>query len=77
MERAAAFAYVPPTLIAIVHLGLGDRDAAMTAFSRAIDEHDWFIAELAVHPLADGAHADPRMPALLARLGLENVPRPR
>jgi serine/threonine protein kinase/tetratricopeptide (TPR) repeat protein len=77
MDRAAAFAYVPPTLVAIVHLGLGDRDAAMAAFSRAVEERDWFIAELAVHPLADAAHSDPRMPALLARLGLEDVPRPR
>ena len=77
MERAAAFAYVPPTLVAIVHLGLGDREEAMAAFSRAIDERDWFIAELAVHPLADAARDDPRMPALLQRLGLEDVPRPR
>jgi tetratricopeptide (TPR) repeat protein len=77
MERAAAFAYVPPTLVAIVHLGLGDREQAMAAFSRAIDERDWFIAELAVHPLADAARDDPRMPVLLQRLGLEDVPRPR
>jgi tetratricopeptide (TPR) repeat protein len=76
MSRAARLAYVPPTLVAIVNLGLGEQDAAMAAFAKAVDERDWFIAELAVHPLADGARDDPRITPLLKRLGLDRVPRP-
>lgn len=76
MRRASAVAYVPPTLEAVVHIGLRDRDAAVNALTRAVAERDWFISELAVHPLADGVRDDPRVRALLTQMGLERVPTP-
>lgn len=68
--------YVPGTLVAVVYMGLGEFDKAFEEFERAVAERDWFIAELAVHPLADPVRDDPRLRPLLARMGLENVPRP-
>jgi serine/threonine protein kinase/tetratricopeptide (TPR) repeat protein len=76
MERSPAALYVPPTLIAVVHMGLRDLDAAFAALTRAVEERDWFIAELAVHPLADPVREDPRLTPLLERLGLERVRPP-
>lgn len=68
--------YLPGTLKAVVHMGLGEFDQAFEALERAIADRDWYIAELAVHPLADPVRNDPRLRPLLARLGLENVPPP-
>lgn len=76
MRRAPASAYVPPTLEAVVHIGLHDTDAAVDALVRAVAERDWFISELAVHPLADGVRDDPRVRQLLAQMGLDRVPAP-
>jgi len=76
MEAAPSNLYVPPTLVAVVHMGLGETDKAVAALTRAVDERDWFISELAVHPLADKVRDDPRVQALLERMGLTRVPRP-
>ncbi len=76
MEAAPAQVYVAPTLVAVVHMGLGETDRAVAALTRAVEERDWFISELAVHPLADKVRDDPRVRALLERMGLGRVPRP-
>lgn len=68
--------YVPGTLVAVVYMGLGEFDKAFEEFERAVTERDWFIAELAVHPLADLVRDDPRLRPLLERMGLDRVPSP-
>lgn len=68
--------YVPATLVAVVYMGLGEFDKAFEEFDRAVRERDWYIAELAVHPLADPVRNDPRLRPLLARMGLDKVPPP-
>jgi eukaryotic-like serine/threonine-protein kinase len=76
MDRASAVAYVPPTLVAVVHMGLGETNDAVAALTRAVEERDWFISELAVHPLADPVRDNPRVRSLLQRMGLDRVPAP-
>ncbi len=76
MEQAPADLYVPATLVAVVYMGLNDTDRAVAALTRAVETRDWFITELAVHPLADKVRDDPRVQALLVRMGLDDVPRP-
>lgn len=76
MERLPAGLYVPPTLEAVVYMGLQETDLAVAALTRAVQARDWFITELAVHPLADSVRDDPRVQALLVRMGLDRVSRP-
>ncbi len=68
--------YLPGTLGAVVFMGLGELNQAFKELERAIEDRDWFIAELAVHPLADPVRNDPRLRPLLERMGLDKVPPP-
>lgn len=76
MDSAPVEAYVPPTLVAVVHMGLGETNDAIAALTRAVEDRDWFITELAVHPLADPVRNNPRVRVLLQRMGLDRVPAP-
>lgn len=76
MDAASVDAYVPPTLEAVVHMGLGETNDAIAALTRAVEDRDWFITELAVHPLADPVRDNPRVRVLLQRMGLDRVPAP-
>jgi serine/threonine-protein kinase len=71
-ERRAA-RYVPATMIAVVHGGLGERDAAFEWLARGVDEHALFAVSLAVDPMFDPLRADPRLDALLARMKLPKI----
>jgi serine/threonine protein kinase/TolB-like protein/Tfp pilus assembly protein PilF len=62
--------YVPPSSVAIVFSGLGDRDQAMTWLEKAIEERDPWLTSLKVHPAFDPLRSDPRFLNLLHRVGL-------
>ena len=60
--------YVSPSLIAQIHAGLDDLDAAVEWLQRAGEMHAVDLAWIAVRPVFDGLRADPRFNALVARM---------
>jgi DNA-binding winged helix-turn-helix (wHTH) protein/TolB-like protein/Tfp pilus assembly protein PilF len=54
--------------LAIVHAGLGERDAALAALERAAEERSSDLAFIGSDPVFDGIRADARFAALRARL---------
>lgn len=69
LEDAAATRYVPPYASALVHAGLGDRDAVFEWLERAYAARDVHLIYLPVDPKWDSYRADSRFTALLARAG--------
>ena len=65
---AAGRRYVPAFHLALVHIGLGDLDAACADLERAYAERSDQLAYLKVEPLFDPLRSDPRFEALLHRL---------
>ena len=63
--------YVPAFDLARAYEGLGRRDEALAALTRACDERGPMVAFLKVEPVFDPMRADPRFQALLRRLRLE------
>ncbi|MGQ0814843.1 MAG: TPR end-of-group domain-containing protein [Gemmatimonadota bacterium] len=59
-----------PYLRAAIEAALGNRDAAFKLLDQAVDQHDDFVPDLGVDPVFDSIRDDPRMPALIKRMGL-------
>ena len=62
--------YVSSFAVAIVHLGLGEHDAALSLLEKAYDERSDTMAIMTVYPLLDDLRGDPRFVALSKRVGL-------
>jgi tetratricopeptide (TPR) repeat protein len=60
--------YVSPSLVAQIHAGLDDMDAAIGSLQKASLMHAVDLAWLPVRPVFDGLRADPRFNALVALL---------
>jgi serine/threonine-protein kinase len=56
---------------AIVHIGLGDTDAAIEWTERAYDERRGWMVYLTVNPLFDVLQGNPRFEALIRKMGLQ------
>jgi serine/threonine-protein kinase len=63
--------YVPAYDLAVVHLALGEKEAALEWLQRAYDEHDWGLVVLAVEPRLDPLRSDQRFQGLLRKVGLQ------
>ncbi|HEV2736860.1 MAG TPA: tetratricopeptide repeat protein, partial [Longimicrobiaceae bacterium] len=74
LRRAAEARYVPPEYFAVVHLGLGEADAALDWLERACDARSGSVVYLRVDPLLDPVRADPRFLRLCARVGFPASP---
>lgn len=61
--------YVPPYAFALVHSGLGERDAALAALKRAYEARGVHLVFLPVDPKWDASRDHPRFRALVARCG--------
>lgn len=62
--------YVPPTVVAVVFCGLGDKDQAIAWLEKGNEERDPWLTGLKVDPLFDSLRSDPRFLDLLRRVGL-------
>jgi tetratricopeptide (TPR) repeat protein len=71
LQQMRARRYVPAVYIALVYVGLGDRDKAFEWLEKAYDEHCEYLVYLPTEPLADPLRPDPRFRRLLERLGLK------
>ena len=69
LERART-GYVPPSMIAIVYAGLGEKDKAFEWLEKGYEENDDVSNFLAVEPCFDLLRDDPRYADLLRRMNL-------
>lgn len=63
--------HVKPQSIAVVYIGLGEKDHAFEWLEKAYEERDGWVTSLNVDPRVDSLRADPRFADLLRRVGLE------
>jgi tetratricopeptide (TPR) repeat protein len=69
-QTMAAKAYVPPSTLALGHVGLGDWDAAFHWWDRAVDVRDPIVVPVKTFPFFDPVRSDPRYRAILRRMNL-------
>jgi len=62
--------YVSPVAFAVLHIALGDHDAAFEALERAYEDRRGWLAYLRVEPAVDPLRGDPRFARLLERMRL-------
>ena len=62
--------FVPAYHQAIAYVGMGDADAAVAMLTRACEERDPAIVNLAAEPRFDALRPDPRFAAIVDRIGL-------
>lgn len=77
LERMRSTEYVPALYIALVYVGLGEKDKAFQWLDTAYDEHCEYLVYLPTEPLADPLRDDPRFPRFIGRLGLKVQPTPK
>ena len=70
LQRRQARQYVSGYWMAIVHLGLGDREQAISWLERAAEERDVLLPYINVVSFFDDLRSDPRFQALLRRMNL-------
>jgi len=71
LESDSRERYVPPGAMALVHAGLGEREAVMEWLAKAYDARDVHLIYLPVDPKWDPYRVDPRFQALLTRCGFK------
>jgi TolB-like protein/tRNA A-37 threonylcarbamoyl transferase component Bud32/Tfp pilus assembly protein PilF len=59
-----------PFLVALVYVGLGDKDRAFEWLDKAVQAREWQLPLLKADPAFAVLRSEPRFPALLARLNL-------
>ena len=62
--------YVQPMWIAVIHLGLGEKDQAFDWMQKAYEDRSAWLVYLKVDPLFDPVRGDARFADLLRRVGL-------
>jgi eukaryotic-like serine/threonine-protein kinase len=67
--------YVQPVWIAVIELGLGDRDQAFEWLEKAYSDRSAWLVNLKVDPFFDSVRTDPRYADLLRRVGLAQASR--
>ena len=73
LEAASQGRYVPPYAFALIHAGLGDRDAVFASLDKAFAAHDVHLMYLTVDPKWDPYRDDPRFKAQLDRCNFMHV----
>jgi TolB-like protein/Flp pilus assembly protein TadD len=76
LHTAARDRYIPPSATALVHAGLGDREAVFEWLEKAYAVHDVHLAFLPVDPKWDPYRADRRFSALVVRCGFSGAAKP-
>src|SRR5262249_24629187 len=70
LDRLKGRLYVPSHHLALVHVGLDDRDGATALLERACDERDPALISLGLDPRFDPIRSHERFGALLEKLQL-------
>jgi tetratricopeptide (TPR) repeat protein len=70
LEKLSTQKYVASAPVAIIYIGLGEKDQALERLEKAYDEGLWEMGMLKVLPLFDPLRSDPRFTVLLRRVNL-------
>jgi len=70
LEELARERYVSAYHLALPHVAMGDRDAALGLLTQAVEQRDPSIINLGMEPRFDAIGSDPRYKALVERLAL-------
>jgi hypothetical protein len=65
-------AYFPASMVSLIHVGLGDLNAAYLWAETAFEERDPLLVAVAVSPPADPLLSDSRFRELLRKIGLRD-----
>jgi len=71
LNALSSHTYVPPYNIAIVYLGLGDKDRTIEWLERAYAERSFYLPFIKADPHMDAFHSDPRFAEFVKRVGLQ------
>jgi serine/threonine protein kinase len=75
LKELSTHSYVAPYNIAVIYVGLGEKDEAFAWLNRAHEERSYTLAEyLTTDARLDTLHSDPRFAELVRRIGLEWTP---
>jgi TolB-like protein/Flp pilus assembly protein TadD len=74
LQAASRQRYIPPYAMALIHAGLGERDAVFSWLDRAYAARDVHLVFLPVDSKWDAYRADPRFDSLIARCGFMTTP---
>jgi hypothetical protein len=66
----ASKSYLPPSTLALGHIGLGDWDAAFHWWDRAVEARDPIAVPIKTFPFFDSVRGDPRYASLLKKMNL-------
>ena len=61
--------WIPSSCFALVHMGLGDNQSALTNLETACDKREQSVSCMKVHPLYDPLRSEPRFQRILERIG--------
>ena len=64
--------YVPAMDIALIYIGLGDKDRAFEWMEKAYSDRDWAMCCIKVESIFDPIRSDPRFQNIMKRVGLQN-----
>ncbi len=64
--------YVQPTWVAVIHIGLGEKDQAFEWLQKAYQDRSAWLVFLKVDPFFDPVRSDPRFTDLMRMVGLPN-----
>lgn len=67
--------YVSPVGLALVHTGLGDREAALAALEKGYEEQALELSELMESPAFDSLSDEPRFQQLLTKVRMSGLPQ--
>jgi TolB-like protein/Flp pilus assembly protein TadD len=69
LNEEAKAQYVPPYALALVQIGLGDKNRAIKELEHAYQEHQTnYLFAIKVDPMLDGLRGDPRFEALVQKI---------
>lgn len=69
LKEAALEGYVDPSFMAIIHIGLNEKDEAFEYLEQAYHNRSGWLAVFHLFPVADRLMFDPRFTSLLQRIG--------
>jgi DNA-binding winged helix-turn-helix (wHTH) protein/TolB-like protein/Tfp pilus assembly protein PilF len=70
LDKLSTQKYVASAPVAIIYIGLGEKDRALERLEKAYDERLWEMGMLKVLPVFDPLRSDPRFTVLLRRVNL-------
>jgi len=70
LKRLSKQEYLPPTSIALIYTGLGQKDQAFAELQRGLEERAFQMQWIRLDPRWDSLRSDPRYHELMRRMGL-------